>query len=81
MSENNITITNNNIVNVPRQSRGAGTVLVFLFLWWLLPTWWSILFSIWIIWLIIVGIIAIWDTEFAADHWYQPWPAWLFGIR
>jgi len=83
MSENSnvINISNTNVVNVPRQSRGAGTVLLVLFFWWVLPAWWMILASIWIVWLIIDGIIALWNPEFFIDTWYYPWPAWLFGIR
>jgi hypothetical protein len=83
MNENNanITIHNNNVVNVPRQGRGAGTVLMFVFFWWLLPTWWSILFSLWLIWIIIDGVIAIFNPEFFLDTWYYPLPLWLFSIR
>ena len=79
MSENNITITNN--VNVPQASRGAGTVLMILFFGWLLPFWWSILASLWIVWLLIAGIVSIFDHDFFSRNWYQPWPAWMFGIR
>jgi hypothetical protein len=81
VNENNINITNVNTINTPRPSRGAGTVLVIIFFGWLLPTWWTLLASIWIIWLIIDGIIAIFNPEFFLDTWYQPWPAWMFGIR
>ena len=83
MNENNIniSISNNNVVNVPRQSRGAGTVLMFIFLWWLLPWWWLALISIWLVWIIIDGIIAIFDPEFFLNTWYYPLPMWLFGIR
>jgi hypothetical protein len=83
MSENNISIniTNENVINVPRQSRGAGTVLMFVFFWWLLPTWWSILFSLWLIWIIIDGFIAIFNADFFMDTWYYPLNLWLFGIR
>ena len=83
MSENNniINITNTNVVNVPRQSRGAGTVLMFLFFWPALIMWWQILAVLWVPWVLICAIVAIWDSEFFADYWYWPWPAWLFGIR
>ena len=83
MSENNINITNvnNNVVNVPRQSRGAGTVLMFVFFGWLLPWWWLALITAWLVWLLIDAVIAIWDPEFFMNTWYYPLPAWLFGIR
>jgi hypothetical protein len=82
MSENNITITNNNTVNVPRQSRGAGTVLMVIFFGWALVfIWWPILAALWIVWMIIAGIVSIFEHDFFANNWYQPWPAWMFGIR
>jgi hypothetical protein len=82
MSNNeNITITNTNVINTPQQSRGAGTVLIFVFFWWVLPTWWMILLSIWLVWIIIDGIIAIFNPEFFISTWYYPWQLWLFGIR
>jgi hypothetical protein len=77
----NIVINNNNVVNVPRGSRGAGTVLMILFFWWVLPTWWTVLVSLWLIWLPIAAIVSIFDNSFFARTWYMPWPAWLFGIR
>ena len=77
----NITITNNNTVNVPEQSRGAGTVLMFVFFWWLLLGWWQVLACIWLVWLVVAGVVSIFDHEFFARTWYQPWPAWMFGIR
>ena len=79
MSENNITITN--IVNVPEQSRGAGTVLMFVFLWWVLIWWWQLLLIAWLVWLPIAAIVNIWDAGFFARTWYQPWSVWMFGIR
>jgi hypothetical protein len=81
MNENNINITNVNTVNVPQPSRGAGTVLMVLFFWWVFPTWWMTLASIWLVWLIIAGVVAIFDPDFFTNNWYQPWPAWMFGIR
>lgn len=81
MAENNINIVNNNVVNIPRQSRGAGTVLMIVFFGWLLPFWWAILASLWIVWLLIAGIVTIFDHGFFAHTWYYPWPAWMFGIR
>jgi hypothetical protein len=79
MSENNITITN--AINMPQQSRGAGTVLMFVFFWWVLLFWWEILACAWIVWLLVAGIVSIFDHGFFNRNWYQPWPAWLFGIR
>lgn len=81
MSENNIVINNSNTINMPQQSRGAGTVLMIVFLWWLLIWWWQLLLVIWIVWLPIAAIISIWDEGFFTNNWYQPWPAWMFGIR
>lgn len=77
----NITINNNNTVNVPQQSRGSGTVLMFVFFWWVLLGWWQVLVCIWLVWLVVAGIMSIWDHGFFARTWYQPWPAWMFGIR
>jgi hypothetical protein len=75
MSENNITI------NVSQQSRGAGTALVIIFLWPALLMWWVLLAALWIKWLMIAGIVTIFDHGFFGRNWYQPWPAWMFGIR
>lgn len=79
MTENNITITNT--VNVPRQSRGAGTVLVVIVFGWLLPLWWSTLAALWIVWMLVAGITSIFQHDFFSRTWYQPWSAWMFGIR
>lgn len=81
MPENNINITNNNIVNVPQQSRGAGTVLMFVFFWPVLLMWWAILAHAWVLWLIVAAIVTIFDHGFFGRTWYQPWPAWMMGIR
>lgn len=81
MNENSITITNNNVVNVPQQSRGAGSVLMLVFFWWLLLMWWEVLACIWLVWLVVAGIVTIFDHGFFTRTWYQPWPAWMFGIR
>ena len=84
MNENSITITNNNsnVVNVPQQSRGAGTVLAFLFFWpALIFGWWPLLACVWLVWLVVAGVVSIFDHRFFARTWYQPWPAWMFGIR
>jgi hypothetical protein len=70
-----------NTVNVPQQSRGAGTALVIIFLWWALLIWWQVLVCLWLVWLLIAGVVTIWDHEFFAKTWYYPWPAWMFGIR
>jgi hypothetical protein len=67
-------------VNV-KQSRGAGTALMIIFLWPVLLMWWQILLAVWLIWIIIDGVIAIFNAEFFLATWYQPWPAWMFGIR
>ena len=81
MTDGNITINNTNVVNVPN-SRGAGTVLMFIFFGWLLVGfWWPLLACAWLVWLPIAGIVSIWDRGFFARTWFQPWPAWLFGIR
>jgi hypothetical protein len=78
--DSNIVI--NNVVSIPQQSRGAGTVLMLaLFGWWLLPYWWTLLLSAWIVWLPVAAIANIWNHGFFARNWYQPWPIWLFGIR
>jgi hypothetical protein len=79
MSENNITITNT--VNVPQASRGAGTVLMFVFFWWLLLIWWQVLACVWLVWLLVAGIVTIFQHDFFGRTWFQPWPVWLFGIR
>jgi hypothetical protein len=76
-----INITNSNVVNIPRQSRGSGTVLMFVFFWWALLMWWAVLASAWLVWLLIAGIVSIFKHDFFARTWYQPWPAWMFGIR
>jgi hypothetical protein len=81
MSENNITINNVNQVNVPRQSRGAGTVLLIVLFWWALPTWWLLLATFWVSWLLIAGVITIFSPGFFTNNWYYPWPAWTWGIR
>jgi hypothetical protein len=73
-------VSSNNPIHV-RQSRGAGTVLVVLFFWWLLITWWMLLACIWVVWLLIAGIVTIFDRGFFTRNWRQPWPAWMFGIR
>jgi hypothetical protein len=79
VSENNITITNT--VNVPQPARGAGTVLAIVFFWPVLLMWWSLLISLWLVWLVIAAVVTIWDHEFFARTWYYPMQAWLFGIR
>jgi hypothetical protein len=79
MPDNNVNI--NGTVNV-RQARGAGTALMIIFLGpWLFFVWWPILTCLWIIWMMIAGIVTIFDHGFFARNWYQPWPAWMFGIR
>jgi hypothetical protein len=64
-----------------KQSRGAGTVLAIMFLWPILVTWWAILLAVWIVWMIIAGFVSFSDHSFFARTWYQPWPAWMLGIR
>jgi hypothetical protein len=64
-----------------KQSRGAGTVLAIAFFWPALMTWWTILLAAWIVWMVIAGLVSISDHEFFARNWYQPWPAWMLGIR
>lgn len=76
-----IVINNTNTVNVPQQSRGAGTVLMFVFFWPVLLLWWQLLACIWIVWLLVAGIVTIFDHDFFARTWYQPWSVWMFGIR
>jgi hypothetical protein len=83
MTENqnnaNVTIVNN--VNTPN-SRGAGTVLMLVFFgWFLLMWWWPLLAVLWVLWLPIAGITAIWVDGFFTRTWYQPWSVWMFGIR
>lgn len=79
MPDNNVTISGP--VNV-RQARGAGTVLlIFCFGWALVTIWWPILACLWIVWMIISGIVTIFDHGFFARNWHQPWPAWMLGIR
>jgi hypothetical protein len=77
--DHNVSVTTN--VNVPQPARGAGTVLAIVFLWPALLLWWSLLLCLWIIWMLIAGIGSIFDHSLFARTWYQPWPAWLFGIR
>lgn len=72
---------NVNITNMPKQARGAGTALVLIFLWPVLFMWWQVLAAAWILWLIIAAIVTIFDHSFFGRTWYQPWPAWMFGIR
>jgi hypothetical protein len=76
MTEVNI----NGTVNV-KQSRGAGTALMIIFLWPVLLMWWQFLLAVWLVWIIIDGVIAIFNAEFFIKTWYQPWPIWMFGIR
>jgi len=68
-------------VNIPQPSRGAGTVLMFVFFWWVLPFWWALLLHIWLIWLLVAAITTIFVHGYFTRTWYQPWPLWLFGIR
>ena len=79
MSENNITITN--VVNVPQQSRGAGTVLMLVFFCGGLPMRGGTCWRTWIGMTPIAAIVNIWDAGFFARTWYQPWSVWMFGIR
>lgn len=84
-NENNITITNtvaapNVVVNTPN-SRGAGTVLLFVFFWPFLLIWWTLLLALWPVWLIAAAITTIFNHSFFVQTWYYPWPAWMFGIR
>jgi hypothetical protein len=68
-------------VNV-RQSRGAGTALLIIFLGpWLLFFWWPLIACLWLLWMVIAGAVSIFDHEFFGRNWYQPWPAWMLGIR
>ena len=79
MSNNSVTI--NGTVNV-RQHRGAGTVLLFVFFGWaIVGLWWPLLACLWIVWMLIAGIVSIFDHSFFGRTWYQPWPAWTFGVR
>lgn len=77
--ENNVTVINT--VNVPRQSRGAGTALLIVFLWPVLLVWWQLLACAWLVWLLIAAVVTIFKHDYFARTWYQPWPAWMFGIR
>ena len=73
---------NENTINVNvKQSRGAGTALIIIFMGWALPLWWALLACLWLHWLLIAAIVTIFDHEFFSRTWYQPWPAWMFGIR
>ena len=67
-------------INV-KQSRGAGTALMLIFMWPVLLAWWTVLLSAWLIWLLIAGIVTIFKHDFFGRTWHQPWPAWMFGIR
>lgn len=68
-------------VNV-KQARGAGTVLMLVFFGpALVFIWWPIILCLWIVWLPIAGISTIFETGFFGRTWYQPWPAWMLGIR
>ena len=79
MPDNSVTI--NGTVNV-RQARGPGTVLMFVFFGWaIVGLWWPLLTCLWIVWMLIAGMVSIFDHSFFARTWYQPWPAWTFGIR
>jgi hypothetical protein len=81
MSENNVVINNNNTVNVPQPSRGAGTALMIIFLWPVLLFWWQLLAAVWLVWLLVAAIVTIFEHDFFSRTWYYPWPAWMFGIR
>lgn len=63
------------------QSRGAGTVLMLVFFGWALVFWWTLLLTAWIIWMMIAGIVTIFDHGFFTRNWYQPWTIWMLGIR
>lgn len=77
---NNITITNT--VNIPKQSRGSGTVLMWLFFGWaLVGIWWPLIACLWLVWMPIAGITTIFRRGFFTSTWYQPWPAWMLGVR
>lgn len=79
-NSNHVTVVNN--VNVPQGSRGAGTVLMVLFFgWFLMLWWWPVLAALWLLWLPVAAISAIWVDGFFGRTWYYPWPAWMFGIR
>jgi hypothetical protein len=77
--DGNVVVVVNN--NVGQSSRGAGTVLMFVFFGWLLPFWWGVLLQAWLAWLIVAAVVTIFNHEFFGRTWYYPWPAWLFGIR
>jgi hypothetical protein len=55
--------------------------MVIFFGWALVFIWWPILAALWIAWMIVAGIVSIFEHDFFANNWYQPWPAWMFGIR
>lgn len=78
VNQNNVTVVNN--VSTPSH-RGAGTVLMFVFFWWVLILWWALLLKLWILWLPVAGIVTIFRRGFFTRTWYCPWPAWMFGIR
>jgi len=81
VSSNNINVSISGPVNV-KQNRGAGTVLMIVFFGWaLVGIWWPLLLALWIIWLLIAGVVSIFDHGFFARTWYYPWPAWMLGIR
>ena len=68
-------------VNV-KQARGAGTVLLIVFFGWALVfIWWPIIACLWIVWMLIAGIVTIFDRGFFTRNWYQPLPAWMLGVR
>ena len=78
-NSSNVNVTTT--VNTP-DSRGAGTVLLIVFFgWFLLMWWWPLLASLWLVWLIVAGIITIFQRGFFTATWFYPWPAWMFGIR
>jgi hypothetical protein len=54
---------------------------MIIFFGWLLPLWWSTLATLWIVWMLIAGVVSIFQHDFFSRTWYQPWPAWMFGIR
>lgn len=78
-NQNNVTVINN--VSTPN-SRGSGTVLALVLLWWALLWWWPLLIGAWLTWMLIAGVTAIFDHgALWSRSWYQPLPLWLFGIR
>ena len=82
-TNSNVQNNNQNVsVNVSTpNSRGAGTVLMFLFFWPVLLMWWTVLLAAWMIWIPVCGVVTIFQHDFFANNWFYPWPAWLFGIR